>query len=141
MAPPSQPSDEFAPEVLSEQGRQGDHAQQVGSYPLRTPAAKSSLPTPHWPCPASVSAPRLPASFMKAHHWGKVPHPSDAKGNNISQLSRCIGSQLLVPVPHPQLILLAWPPVFPKCWGPIICGDLCLHSCWFILIFITKNRL
>lgn len=45
--------------------------------------------------PPSLSLPRLlplrlPSSFFKAHHWGKVTvsDPSDAKGNNSSQFSR-----------------------------------------------------
>lgn len=74
---------------------------------------KGLSPPPHWPCPASAFAPFL----LRANPWGMVtvPDPSDAKGNHFSQLSRPPPwPPAAVPVPHPQLILLSWQPVFPK---------------------------
>lgn len=73
-------------------GKPGRPGTQGRKWPFQDSSCKEFSPPPHWPCSVSASAPRLPTLFVKAHHWGKetVPHPSDAKGNNVSQLSTSI---------------------------------------------------
>lgn len=131
LAPRSQMSDELAPEALTEQGaRKTMHAgwespsQGSGCEEFSLPLTGLALPL--------LLPQECPLGSSKPITGGRHRHQSEqcSPAQHIRP-----GSQLLVPVPHTQLPLLAWHPVFPKCWGSTVYGKLCLHSCWFIFIF------
>lgn len=111
LAPSSHTSDKFAPKGLSEQGSQGDHANGGGSGPLRTSSCKGVPSYPSLPClcfclldgPLQPSKPitgeRQLCLTLQIPKRTIFPSSADPRPN----------PQLLLPVPHPQLIRLAWP--------------------------------